>query len=331
MDGVSLSLTGFNQSLLFSRALHYLGKQTLDKEKWELIVIDDCSAEDWESLLEPYRESINIRYIRLGHSRGWRSCERGYNVAFKESKFDILAVTNPHLILHPEALEFLYLVHHTDQAKELNGRLWASLRGYTVTREDMPHFEEVDWRSSLENVKKLPRFQNPWTLLWTDRKKFYGSFLCCSFRKDRWFEDIAVTEYRGAINKEPGFPETFSYGNIDPWFLGTRRRAGWVDINFDIERVYFIHQDHYTHAELAKRFNVRSLLDEDGQSQLTAAWWGREWKPLNPEGTWPAPPVPWESYIPGSKKLPKLREEYLHYYDRAWAKEHAPWLLEELE
>ena len=332
MDGISLTLTGYNQSKLFERSLIYLARQTLPPEKWELIVVDDCSSEDWPALLASYQDKIDIKYIRLIHAKGWRCCEVGYNRAFSEAKFDILASTNPHLILHPQALECLYLVHQSERAKKAQGKLWASLRGYTITREDMPYFDTVNWQEELGNLKQLPHFDNPWTKLWTDPNRFYGSFLCCSFRKDKWFEDVAVKEHRGITNEgPPGFPETLSYGNCDTFFLGARRHAGWIDINFDIEKVYFMHQDHYTHRELATRFRVRSFLNEDGQSEITAPWWGQTWKAINPDGLWPSPPVPWESYSQGSKKLPELRPEFAYYYDPKWAKENAPWLVEELE
>jgi len=334
---VSLCLSGVNQSLLFSRALHCLSRQSMPKDEWELIVIDDFGSEDWESLLEPYREAINIRYFRLERDEdrtGWRCLPVGINFAFSQARGEILMETNAHVMLHPLAVETLYLAHKTDFAKQVNGRLWASLRGYTIVREDMSHFDEVDWQGDIGNLKELPHWDNPWTRLWDDDNKFYGTHLVCSIPRKLWFDEVAVNEFKGVANRHgPGFPELglSPYGSDDIWYAGKRKELGITSININIEQCPFYHQDHYSHRELVERFNCRSLLNEDGQNAITAPWWGQDYTPSNPGGLWPFPPVPWESYIPGSGELPKLREEFMYRYDVGWARRNAPWLVWELE
>ncbi len=333
---VSLCMSGVNQSLLFSRALHCLSRQSLPREDWELIVIDDFGSEDWESLLDPYRDVINIRYFRLDRDddcTGWRCLPVGLNFAFSQARGEILMETNSHLMLHPEAVEVLYMVHKTDFAKRANGRLWASLRGYTITREDMPHFDTVDWREDITNLKKLPCFSNPWTTLWDDPQKFFGTHLLCSIPRDLWFDEVAVNEFKGVVNRHgPGFPELglSPYGADDCWYAGRREELGITSINIDIERCPFMHQDHHNHRELVEKFDCRSFLNGDGQNAITAPWWGQEYSPSNPDGLWPFPPIPRESYWPGSGLLPKLRPEFSYMYDMDWAEVYAPWLAKEL-
>jgi len=334
---VSVCMVGQGQSLLFSRTLYCLSKQSMPREDWELIIIDDFGSEDWEVLLEPYRDNINIRYFRLERDEdrtGWRCLPVGINFAFAQAQGEILMEMNAHVMLHPLAVETLYLAHKTDFARKVNGRLWASLRGYTITREDMPYFDDVDWRSDIGNLKKLPAFDNPWTMLWTDDNKFYGTHLVCSIPKKLWFDEVAVDEFKGVYNRHgPGFPELglSPYGSDDVWYAGKRAELGIASINVNIEQCYFMHQDHHSHRELITRFNCQSFLNEDGQNAITAPWWGREYTPSNPGGLWPFPPIPNESYKPGSGELPKLRPEFSHRYDMDWAKDNAPWLVKELE
>jgi len=320
---LSVVLTGYNQSLLFKRSLHWLAKQDFDRP-WELVVIDDFSSEDWSTLLEPYE--FDLRYIRLEHDLGWRCCEVGFNLAYQQAKYDLLVSMNPHLILHPSAFTVLHDAYEY-LARKHGDKLWLSLRGYCITRDDMPFFDTVDWANDFEALKQLPKFVNPFTLLW-ESDQFYGSFLCCIFSKSAWFRDIAVKEHRGIVNAgPPGFPETMAYGALDPWFFGARRRAGWADYNIDIRRVWFYHQDHFRVQELGRDYNIRCLLNEHGQSQITAAWFGQKWKPLSPNGLWPSPPLPWESYDPRKGDLPELRSEFRYMYEKSWAREHAPWLV----
>ena len=334
---VSVCMVGQNQSLLFSRALHCLSEQSMPRDDWELVCVDDFGSEDWESLLDPYRDKINIRYFRLERDEdctGWRCLPVGMNFAFSQSQGEILMETNAHVMLHPLAVETLYLAHKTDFARKVSGRLWASLRGYTISREDMPHFDEVDWKADVGNLKKLPLFSNPWTLLWEDEKKFYGTHLVCSIPKRLWFDEVAVEEFKGVANRHgPGFPEIglSPYGSDDIWYSGKREEIGITSVNVNIKQCPFYHQDHYSHRELINRFNCRSFLNDDGQNAITAPWWGQEYSPSNPDGLWPFPPVPNESYKVGSGELPNLREEFAYMYDVDWARENAPWLAEELE
>jgi len=212
-------------------------------------------------------------------------------------------------------------------SKRHGDKLWLSLRGYFIIRADMPFFDSLNWEDDFESLKQLPKFKNPFTLLW-ESNQFYGSFLCCIFSQTAWFRDIAVKEHRGIVNVgPPGLTETMSYGNGDTFFLGARRRAGWIDYNLDIRKVWFYHQDHYTVSELANNFNIRCLLNEHGQSRVTADWWGQVWFPINPHGLWPAPPLPWESFDPRKGDLPKLRDEFQFFYDPSWARDNAPWLV----
>jgi len=323
---VSLCLTGLNQSLLFSRALHWLGKQQFPKDEWELVVVDDNSSEDWLALLEPYAEKLNIQYIRLEHDEGWRDCTYGYNRAFQAAEGEILASTNPHLLLHPLSLHALTHLHSIKSENPL----WVSLKGYCITREDMKFFDGVDWREDFLALKTLPNFDNEWTKLWETR--FYGSFLCCSFRKKIWEEQIAVTGLLGAVkNKVPGFPEIPAYGHVDPWFATRRRQIGMVDVNIDIFSAWLYHQDHWTHWEMATKWNTKSLISKEGHCWIDAPWWGKEWVPANPNGLCPPAPVPWDSFDPRKGNLPKLRKEYSFMYEKSWAKENAPWLVEYLE
>lgn len=55
----------YNRSDLFSRALRSVYQQTMPKEDYELVVIDDGSTEPIKSrCLAPYKGKMNIRYIR---------------------------------------------------------------------------------------------------------------------------------------------------------------------------------------------------------------------------------------------------------------------------
>ena len=296
-----------------------------------MIVIDDYGSEDWESLLAPYRDKIDIRYFRLEHDMGWRGCTLPFNFAFSKARGEILMESNPHLMLPPHAVRTLYVAHKTDFARNIEDKLWVTLRGYTISRDNNEFFDTVDWHGDIHTLKNLPGFNNPWTTMWEDETHFYGSHLICSIPRKLWFDEVAVTEHREIVNEYPGFPEGHCYGIGDPWYAGQRKELGITSVNISIHHCPFYHQDHYGSQEVAQKFNIKSLLNDQGQTKTTAPWWGQKWVPVQPDGMWPAPPVPWESYVEGEGELPKLREEFAHYYDMDWAKENAPWIARELE
>lgn len=74
LKGISIVVCTFNRCDLLYRTLLSLGNQTLDKDCYEVIVVDNASTDDMKSVISSFLNEKNFRYIYeekqgLSHSR----------------------------------------------------------------------------------------------------------------------------------------------------------------------------------------------------------------------------------------------------------------------
>lgn len=108
----------YNRTLLFSRGLETVKRQTMDPRDFELIVVDDSSTEDIKAILEPLKGQINIRYVRYDRTKHpiWQEMnpngieENWYhtqaisaNIGLRLSQGDICCISQPEILHNPES------------------------------------------------------------------------------------------------------------------------------------------------------------------------------------------------------------------------------------
>ena len=106
-----------NREHLFDRSLFTWNKQTLNKNEWELIVVDDDVR---DSVREQCRNAnkiygINVRYIRIDKSKSFYKVKTftpalTNNVGFKKSRGNVICVTGPETLQGWNNLENAYKV-----------------------------------------------------------------------------------------------------------------------------------------------------------------------------------------------------------------------------
>ena len=52
---------------LFRRSIETYAKQDMKPSEWQLIVVDDNALGDVKSIIKPYKNDIQIEYIRFDH------------------------------------------------------------------------------------------------------------------------------------------------------------------------------------------------------------------------------------------------------------------------
>lgn len=87
---------------LFSIALDTWEAQTLPKDQWEMLIVDDAEREELRELCkrEAEKRGINMRFIRIDKSKSVIPVKTFIpvltnNVGFKQSKGDVVVVTGP--------------------------------------------------------------------------------------------------------------------------------------------------------------------------------------------------------------------------------------------
>ena len=92
---VSAVLSIHNRSELFRRALDGYLWQTMPRERWEIVLVDDMSTEDLSASYRHLLGRVNIRHIKIDHRRHpvWKARNQGWSGAGPEDWFHTPAIT----------------------------------------------------------------------------------------------------------------------------------------------------------------------------------------------------------------------------------------------
>lgn len=84
-DGISIITPTYNREELLNKTLESLSEQQFNKDCYEVIVIDDGSTDNTKSVVDSYRNKINIQY-HVQSDKGYRVA-KARNIGIKNSKF----------------------------------------------------------------------------------------------------------------------------------------------------------------------------------------------------------------------------------------------------
>lgn len=97
---VSVIMPVYNRAHLISRAIESIRSQTV--EAWELIVADDCSTDNIESIIFSYASDSRIQYIKLPENRGAAAAR---NAGIQLATTEYIAFLDSDDVFHPQFLE----------------------------------------------------------------------------------------------------------------------------------------------------------------------------------------------------------------------------------
>jgi glycosyltransferase involved in cell wall biosynthesis len=100
---LSVVVATYNRRALLSRVVAEMAKQTLPREQWELMVVDDGSTDGTESVGAELAKGQGVRYIRQGN----RGASAARNRGIREATGDVVVFTDDDCLVPPEWLERL--------------------------------------------------------------------------------------------------------------------------------------------------------------------------------------------------------------------------------
>ena len=121
---VSVIMPSYNTAEYISESIASVRKQTYTD--WELIIVDDCSADNTDEIVKPFLSDKRIKYIKNETNSG---AAVSRNRALREAKGKWIAFLDSDDLWHPEKLEkqirFMekngYKFTYTDYRIQLNG------------------------------------------------------------------------------------------------------------------------------------------------------------------------------------------------------------------
>ena len=97
---VSIVMPSYNSALYIENAIKSVMSQTY--ENWELIIVDDCSTDNTQEIIECFLEDKRIRFYKNEHNSG-AAISRNYALRKAEGKW--IAFLDSDDLWHPEKLE----------------------------------------------------------------------------------------------------------------------------------------------------------------------------------------------------------------------------------
>ncbi len=228
---VSVILSTFNRGDLLQRSLFSYSNQTLSKDEYEIIVIDDQSTDDTDRIVLDQKKELNLIYIKIkGVKTGFRSQSAGWNIGLKHAIGDICFFSHPEMIMPFSALEEMHLPH-----LKYPKPTFLTMKPYVLSAAAQAKIDSVDWKSDPGNIRKIPEFADSWE----DGGKTYTNLYM--EKLDKWESNTTFSMKRLDILGIGGFDEFDCWGPDDPSLRDRRKILGIPTV---ISPLMSYHQNH---------------------------------------------------------------------------------------
>lgn len=203
-----------------------LSVQNCDKDKFEVIVVDDGSKDSTRKMLAGFNTNFNIKKIVLNENRG-RAYAR--NTAINEAKGDILIFHDSDMVAEKDYVA-KHINAHTDSGTVVSGMNWRKV--YSYYYEDFAEAAKQKLESQLSNMGIDMRLVNKQPIL-SEAEITSGKIFDYTFSQSKYQsnEDIIINSY-GSSLEGYHFPWIFFVTNNCSAFREDVLKAGGFDNNF---------------------------------------------------------------------------------------------------
>ncbi len=98
----SVIIPTYNRMTLLRYTLESLTQQSLQRDEFEVLVVDDGSSDDTQSLVDEFSQRLNLRYF-FQPDEGWRVA-KARNVGITQAQADICVFIDSGVLLHSDCL-----------------------------------------------------------------------------------------------------------------------------------------------------------------------------------------------------------------------------------
>jgi len=241
---VSYLMSTWNRQAQLARSLESLARQTW--REFEVLLVDDGSTQDIETVADLFKPYLQIHYYRL-ERESWHSCpSRAFRYLLPKVTGDIIAIAHPEILLHPEAMGYIYRgltgkltdAHYGGLSDLVKGPwYWVTLKPCFLDQSWYDWLDYVDWHGDFEKFYDIPHFN------YIGGLGGFPNAYHAAMKGYHWW-------YVGAALKDcpiwRDLPEFDGHALIDMWMMDYRRLNDIVDIT--PEKVLCMHQPHLTTA-----------------------------------------------------------------------------------
>lgn len=172
---ISVVIPTYNRSALLQKTLESLERQSLDRDAFEVVVVDDGSTDDTENVTKKFSERMHLEYVRQWDCGFRAAAARNLGIAAASGELCLFLDTGvlvgsnclkDHFKAHEDARDDLYLlgvVHGFSQTNENDATLTACLNDDvdSAIRELQKHISCGDIREPVfqlvdDELSRLP-------------------------------------------------------------------------------------------------------------------------------------------------------------------------------
>jgi glycosyltransferase involved in cell wall biosynthesis len=183
-SGVTVIIPTYNREKLLGETLKSLCFQTLDKNNFEVIVVDDGSTDNTEQLVYSYSTQLPISYY-YQEDKGFRVAQ-ARNVGIENAKFNVCLFLDSGILASRQLLKKHWMAHQNNNALALIGYAYGfdefapTLQNEAIvfnSAEDIDGiFSRFSNKEKLQDQRKLSMqsmgldfkmLTTPWILFWT--------------------------------------------------------------------------------------------------------------------------------------------------------------------
>ena len=246
---LSIMISTWNRKGQLTRTLECLARQNW--KEFEVLVMDDGSTEDLFPLFELFSDYLQLKFFRAERDK-WRSCaSRAFRTMLPETVGDVICITHPEMMLHPDATYYLY--RGCDKEQELmkstnyytialphrftGDWYWVSLKPQFLDDRGYGLLDTVDWHESFDNITNLSSY---WDMVGFSARPNKAHI---TWEEYPWW-------FVGAAKREcpiwDAIPIIDGHAIFDMWLLNFRRIYEIIDVVPN--QALCLHQPHLTTA-----------------------------------------------------------------------------------
>lgn len=216
---VSVVCASYQRGPYLDNALFTYSQQTLPREEWEYIFVDDMSTDETKIVVEKWqKKGLPIRYFtaeELGHPKVpgvWRDGCKLRNAGSTHAFGEVIVSTHPEIMIPPDALEVMY------NTSKLYPDAWITGIPYWMPEGKLP----TGWKKDLNAIQKMKGFWDP---SWPDPLHSPGAV---DYRnqnqqiRSTWESEVFWGMSMAKWRWMGGFHEFDVWGSVDIDFLNRR-------------------------------------------------------------------------------------------------------------
>jgi glycosyltransferase involved in cell wall biosynthesis len=235
-DYTSVVLCTYNRAHLLKNSLICYEKQTM--KNFELIILDDNSQDETESLVLSYRDRLNITYIKLQDKSPdeWRDAGAIINRGIKISKGEYIYITHPEVMICFDCLEKMN--------SYMKDNIFVNSSTYYLTVRKQEELHSVDWESEFYNIRHIKGFYDDEPLYKELDLAFLNRECTPSFTDtvEVWLSWVFGGMTRKTWKNFGGLNEYKEWGAVDVDFIDRRLSPGIATVT--PADVFVLHQNH---------------------------------------------------------------------------------------